>query len=120
MSSDLLRLHRRTENGALVVAASGDVDMLTVPDLEQYLEAACGQAGSDQTVVVDLSEVTFLGSSGLAALVQADQRCRQVGVTLRVVAANRVVTRALEAAGLQGVLDIASTVADAVTPEQRR
>jgi anti-sigma B factor antagonist len=68
--------------------------------------------------VVDLSAVTFLGSRGIAALVGANRQSR--GEALRVVVdANRPVIRPLEVTGLDEVLALHHSVAEAIEAQAR-
>jgi anti-sigma B factor antagonist len=86
--------------GIWVIRVSGEVDMLTAPELARLLRSQI-EAGS-RALVVDLSRTQFLGSSGLAALVEAE---RLAGVKTKLVLAgpvNHIVARALELTGLDG------------------
>jgi anti-sigma B factor antagonist len=66
-------------------------------------------------LVVDFSGCGFLGSSGLAALVEARERSQATGVTLVLTGLNRVLTRALDATGLSGMFTVTPTLDDALT-----
>lgn len=104
---------RHDGNGVTVVSVAGEVDMLSAPELR----ATVGQHITDgSTLVLDLNGVTFLGSAGLAVLVEAAQQSKTRGVALRVVAADRAVKRPLEATGLGEVFTIHPTVESAVIP----
>lgn len=86
--------------GIRVIRVSGEVDMLTAPELAKLLRSQI-EAGC-RAVVVDLSRTQFLGSSGLAALLEAEQLA---GAKTRLVLAgpvNHIVARALELTGLDG------------------
>ncbi|WP_307796241.1 STAS domain-containing protein [Amycolatopsis sp. 195334CR] len=115
LPSELLELEHRAEESAVIVVASGDVDMLTVPALVAEFDTARELAKPPLPVVADFTRVNFLGSSGLAALVEIQQKCADAGTPLRLVATGRVVPRAIEAAGLQPVLTIDETVEAAVS-----
>jgi anti-anti-sigma factor len=79
---------------ALLVEVAGEVDMTTAPELSQALEAA---PEGTTWVVIDLSEVSFLDSSGLNALVQAQRILAERGYALRVVVpAEGAIRRVLE------------------------
>jgi anti-sigma B factor antagonist len=65
-------------------------------------------------VVLDLTDVSFLPSTGLALLVTHHDRCADHGSPLRVVAAHRQVLRPIRITGLDQKLVIASTVDDAL------
>jgi anti-sigma B factor antagonist len=98
--------------GVTVVSVGGEVDMLSAPELR----ATVGQHITDgSTLVIDLSGVTFLGSAGLAVLVEAAQQSKTRGVALRVVATDRAVTRPLEATGLGEVFSLHQTVESAAS-----
>lgn len=47
---------------------------------------------------IDMAGVTFMDSSGLTALLEADRRCRELGATLEVVA-SRFIARLLALTG---------------------
>jgi anti-sigma B factor antagonist len=57
-------------------------------------------------LVIDMSSVGFLGSSGLAALVTARDDATERRVTLRLVSADHAVLRPLTATGLAELFDI--------------
>jgi anti-sigma B factor antagonist len=105
-----LRVHHQEARGAVVVAVVGDVDMNTVPELEGRLAAA---ERPDLPLVVDLTGVTFLDSSGLSALVRCHQRGLRGG-GFRLVVASRVVARPLALTALDELLEIHPTLAAAL------
>jgi anti-sigma B factor antagonist len=90
----------RRHGDALVIQAAGEIDVVTAPQLAEAITSASGQPAD--TVVVDLTEVTFLGSAGLAVLVGAQE---QVGDRrFRIVAGTTIVLRSLMVTGLTDVL----------------
>lgn len=78
-----------------VVSVAGELDMYTAPEFERAL-ALNGSA--DSRVVVDLSGCTFIDSTGLGILVQANRHIG--GNPLPIVAAGAEVLRAFEVSGL--------------------
>jgi anti-sigma B factor antagonist len=54
---------------AVVLAVSGEVDMVTAPRLAEAIDAAL--ATSPAALIVDLSKVQFLASAGMTVLVTA-------------------------------------------------
>jgi anti-anti-sigma factor len=86
------------EGDPRILRVSGDIDILTSPALREAVEAA-GREGTDQ-LRLDLGAVAFMDSSGLAVLVQAENR----GVHVRVARASSSVRIAIEAAGLGHLL----------------
>jgi len=79
--------------GIAVLKVSGDVDLATAAPLNRALAEVT--AHRPRVAVVDLSGVGFLGSAGLAALVDASERA-----DVRVVAPSRQTARPLSVTGL--------------------
>jgi anti-sigma B factor antagonist len=96
---------------ALVLRVSGELDLFTAPGLHSALDHHLGIPGDP--VVLDLTEVTFLGASGLQVLVSVKVVLDAQGRQLRVVGSAPVVLRPLKATGLDRVLEVADTVAAA-------
>ncbi len=98
-----------------VVSVTGDVDVATAPALQQRLEAAID---SSPQVVVDLSPVQFLDSSGLGALVWGLKRARARGGCLQLVLHEPRVRRMFELTGLSRTFEIFPTLALAGSPRR--
>ena len=92
------------EGGTVVLRVSGEVDMLTTPVLSAELNKQF--SGRLSLLVLDLSGVEFLGSSGLAALVSAREQAATRRVPLRLVSADHAVLRPLTATGLAELFEI--------------
>lgn len=107
----LLRVRTKAVSDAVIVEASGEIDMLTAPGLEHQLQQAV--ACSPRRLVLDLTDVTFLASAGLALLVRA---CRDCGdaTDLRVIAATSATQRPIELTGLVDDLRIHHDRAEAL------
>ncbi len=75
-------LHSSFTGDVLIVECLGEVDMATSPQLCKAIEAT---VDSTRRVVVDLSEVSFLDSSALNALVHSQRTLATRDVVLRVV-----------------------------------
>jgi anti-sigma B factor antagonist len=113
--SEALAVSTARAGEVAVVTLSGEIDVRTVEQLREALGLGTVQAPGPE-IVLDLSGVSFLGSSGLAALVEGASTLRNRGGWLRVVTGNqRVVVRALEVTGLAGVFPTHSSVADALS-----
>jgi anti-sigma B factor antagonist len=90
-----------------VVTASGEIDLATAGQLRDRLIAAVLDADVD--VVVDLSGVTFLDSTGLEVLVRTNSRLVSAGRRLVVRDPSQRVRRVLGVSGLDTVLRIEET-----------
>jgi anti-sigma B factor antagonist len=88
----ILRVERSGQGS--IVHIKGEVDMATVPQLRASLEKLAG------SVVIDLTDVTFLDSSGLGLFVFARKRLASAGGALTLRNPNDVITRTLEAVAL--------------------
>lgn len=86
---------RRLPEGILL-ALRGELDLATVPVLEDALQNA---ERSHDLVVVDLRDLTFLDSAGLHVLIGAEQRARRSGARLVLVQGPPQVRRLLELTG---------------------
>ena len=106
--------HRIEQKGeGIVVSFEGDVDLQSSPVARDVLLDAVERSGR---VVVDLSAVGYIDSSGIAALVEALQRSRQRqgGASLALAAVSDPVLRVLRLARLDRVFTIHPTLADAL------
>jgi anti-sigma B factor antagonist len=91
-----------------VLAIKGEIDVSTAPELRDRLLAVAQTGG--ETVIVDLSEVTFLDSTALGVLVSGLKRFRAEGGDLRLVVTGRSVAKVLEITGLVDVFSIFDSV----------
>ena len=91
------------------IAPCGELDIATTPELEQALTEAT--AGADGEIVLDLRELTFMDSTGLRALAQANQKTQQAGTTLSIWRGPHQIERVLEISGLGPLLPIADAPA---------
>jgi anti-sigma B factor antagonist len=94
-----------------VLHVVGELDTLTAPLLGARLAE---QQSAVPKLVIDLSEVSFLGSAGLAALVEAKDAADRHGGQLLVVPGSRIARRALEATGLLSLFTVADDVPEAL------
>jgi anti-anti-sigma factor len=85
-----------------IVCVEGEIDLSTVSELRDAIRAAFD--GDPETVVIDLSRVTFMDSTGLHALIDADRRTQAGGIRLAIVPACDAVHGPLRMAGLDEFL----------------
>jgi anti-sigma B factor antagonist len=97
-----LLLKAEQDGDLLRICLKGDLDMRSAPRLERFLERLGDPRG--WTIVLDLSEVTFVDSSGLTAMVGLTLRGRQEGFTAIVEHPSAAVRRVLERTGLNNLL----------------
>jgi anti-sigma B factor antagonist len=78
-----LTLTTEIRGDCVAVVAQGELSHATADDLRGAVDRAAGTP-TVATVAVDLSEVDFIDSSGVTALLAARLRCETAGVELRV------------------------------------
>lgn len=109
-----LSVTRADRDNRLVFVLDGDIDLETSLSLRNELLEALPTGKED--VVVDLSGVGFMDSSGLAALVGAWKAVRDDG-SFRVCGPNPIVHRVLTITGMEDVFDIRPDVETALTDD---
>ena len=85
------------------VTLSGEIDLASAPAVWEALEAAVEDA---TCLVVDLSEVRFIDSTGLSVLVRAHRRLANHGGALVVRSPSEMAGRVLRVTGLDTVFGL--------------
>ncbi|HEX6754921.1 MAG TPA: STAS domain-containing protein [Mycobacteriales bacterium] len=93
-----------SEQSAVRVTVTGEVDMDTAPRMRHAVERAV--AGGEGPVLVDLGEVTFMDSSGLSALVASHQVAAAHSVPFRLLRVPARVLNLIQITGLDAILVI--------------
>jgi anti-anti-sigma factor len=96
---------RAVRNGRSIrLSPCGELDIATTPELEQALADATADAVAE--IVLDLRELTFMDSTGLRALAQANSRAGESGIALSIIRGPRQIERVLEISGLGAMLPL--------------
>jgi anti-sigma B factor antagonist len=98
--------------GVLVLRVVGEVDLATVGSLREQLHHYV--PSEHRGVVLDCTEVSFLGACGIGLLVESAEQASTNGMMLRLVAQSRLVLRALEITLADQRVPRANTVAEAI------
>ncbi len=107
-----LDVSTREEGGRVVVVAIGEVDVFTAPALDAELSRLTHDGRT--SIVVDLSRVDFLDSTGLSVLVKALSRVREAEGSLDVVVTVERVAKVFRLTGLDQLIPLHASVADAL------
>ncbi len=99
----------REEQGAVIASLGGDVDLENSPRARELLLECVGRG---KKVLVDLSGVSYIDSSGVASLVEAFQLAKRNRTDFALVSVNAAALRVLELARLDKVFTIHESVAD--------
>jgi len=97
----------REEGGYAVVELTGDVDLSCSPDARQTI---LGCLDEDRSVLVDLSAVTYIDSSGVASLVEGYQTAKKSGLKFGLVGVSEAALGVLQLARLDKVFPIHASV----------
>jgi anti-sigma B factor antagonist len=102
----------RTEGNAQVIAIEGEVDLKTSPQLRDELLEVVGQA--PEKIVVDLSQVRYMDSSGVGTIVEAKRRADSNGATILLAGLQPRVRSVFEITQLDKFFTICDSVDDAL------
>lgn len=92
---------------------AGEVDVFTAPKLRERLIAAVNEGNA--RIVVNLTEVGFMDSTGLGVLVGGLKRVKERDGTLALAGAKGTVQRVLGVTGLSAVFPMYDTVEQATS-----
>lgn len=88
----------------VTVLVRGEIDLHEAGELRAVLGDAC--AGSHRSVLVDMSGVSFIGSSGLGVLARAGDQMHDEGRSLVIRGCSPTLLQAFEVTGLRRTLDV--------------
>lgn len=98
--------------GTAVLHVNGELDLFTAPLVDSHIVKQLTAPRAH--LVLDLTEVTFFGSAGLATLVRAADSAAEQDVELVLVATHPIVLRPLHVTGMATLFTIRRTVQDAL------
>jgi anti-sigma B factor antagonist len=97
-----------------VLDVRGEVDLHSASQLQDRLLQLI--ATGRRSVVVDLTGLSFLDSTGLGVLVAARNEAERAGAALRLVCTSERMLKLFRITGLDAVFEIYATVAEAIAP----
>jgi anti-sigma B factor antagonist len=98
---------REDLEGAVCLALTGELDLASLPTLQAHLKAV---VDTDDNVIVEMSGLRYIDSSGAKALLDAHRTFARRGRRLRLAAPSPMARRILEVLGLESVLPMFDTV----------
>jgi anti-sigma B factor antagonist len=113
MTHDELSIDLKTEDGGetLVFKLRGSLDLATAPTVRAALAEAT-EKGSHH-LIVDLTQLEFLDSTGLGVLIGAHRRAAERGGSFRLVVSEGPISRLLNITGLIAVFAVYHSLEDA-------
>ena len=106
----ILEVDTQERDGLVQVSLRGELDLSTADKVEDELRRIEDRA--DKLLVLDLSGLTFLDSTGLRLMVTADQRARKAGRRLALVKGPETVHRVFTITKLDERLQMVDDVAE--------
>lgn len=103
----------RNEGDFVVIALSGEVDMHYSPEARKQILA---QLNKNQNVLIDLSAVSYIDSSGIASLVEGFQLARNKKLQFGLVGVSDAAHQVLQLARLDKVFLIKDKISDFISP----
>jgi anti-sigma B factor antagonist len=94
-----LEVQVRPDRDRVIVEVSGEVDVASVGRLQEALDDL--RAHGWEHIVLDLREVSFIDSTGLSLLLDAERSARRQGASFAIVDGAPAVARLLEIVGLK-------------------
>jgi anti-sigma B factor antagonist len=112
MPSEFAITEQGPEAGHHVIAARGEIDLFTAPELKQVLTDVI--EGGQHRLVIDLTDVSFLDSTALGVLIGAVKRLRSRGGALAIVNTDPSIAKTFEITGLDQIFTILPSREDAL------
>jgi anti-sigma B factor antagonist len=112
-----LSIHVHVIDEVQVFELNGSLDIATSPTVRAALTSASERGGHQ--LIVDLTQVDFLDSTGLGALIGGQRRAREFNGEVRLVAKEGQILRLLRITGLLRVFAVYPTLDEAVHDGQR-
>ncbi|GIJ25024.1 anti-sigma factor antagonist [Micromonospora qiuiae] len=100
----------RDEGGAARLRLAGELDMSSAPELNATIDRLA--AAGERRLLVDLTDLTFCDSTGIAVFVRGDNLAAAEGGWLRITGATGRVERVLKLTGLAEVLGYGTDAPD--------
>lgn len=106
----MIRFELTETDGCAVCRPVGELDALTVDEFREQLAAF----STATDLVIDLSEVPFMDSAGLGALIGGIRRLREAGGSVGVACNRPAVLRLLHTTGFDRIVTVSPSVEEAV------
>jgi anti-anti-sigma factor len=101
---EILEVTTQDSDGKVTVSLKGELDLSSVGKVEEELERV--EAAGPNLLILDLSQLTFLDSTGLRAVVTAHERARENGRRLVIVRGPDAVQRVFSITRLEERLEM--------------
>ncbi len=107
----MLHIQLDEGNGYTICRPVGELDAYTVGQFREAL----GELASKPKLLIDMSEVPFVDSAGLGALIGGIRRAREVGGDVAVCCNRPTLTRLLHTTGFDRIVTVTETLDEAAS-----
>lgn len=107
----MLQIQLDEGDGYTICRPVGELDAYTVGQFREAL----GELASKPKLLIDMSEVPFVDSAGLGALIGGIRRAREVGGDVAVCCNRPTLTRLLHTTGFDRIVTVTETLDDAAS-----
>ena len=110
MAGDVLEVHVSELDDCTVCRPVGELDAFTVGGFRDQLT----ELRSSPRLIIDLTDVPFMDSAGLGALIGGIRRVRDAGGAVGVVCNRPAVLRLLHTTGFDRIVDVSASIDEAL------
>lgn len=103
-----LKIDKKEQNGGWLIEVAGEVDLYTSPELRSAVNKVVPKANA--RLGVDLMNVPYMDSSGVATLVEALRLCNAKNMEFVLVSPSQAVMKVLQLSRLDSVFSIRDTL----------
>jgi anti-sigma B factor antagonist len=107
-----LETNVRDVDGMNVLDVTGEIDVYTAPQFKEAINSVL--SGGQKHLIINLTEVTYMDSSGFGALLSATKRLRPVGGTVNLVKCSSSIDRILKITRLNTVFGTFQSIDEAL------
>ena len=101
------------QGGKLVVSPSGRIDSQTSPVFDRHLSAVIDRG--DVNLVIDLTNLDYISSTGLSAFLSAAKKVRAAGGSMALAGLNSRIRLVFEMSGFLALFAVAPTLEEGIT-----
>ena len=111
-----LSVELRMKNQAHIIDVQGEVDLYSSPTMREYILKTIKQQ-QPRTLIIELSRVNYMDSSGIATLVEGLQLANEYQTKFKLVGLSSIVLEVFQLARLERVFAIYRTEEEALKDE---
>jgi len=108
VAEDQLAIHLDRYGSRHTLFVTGELDVATAPALESAIDGALD--GQDGELFLDFSDLTFIDSTGIRAVMQVHNKVASFGSRMVILSPTAPVRRVLEITGFDRVMDVRDDV----------